>query len=159
MFDELAPSLLKAFNWLVRKREILPPWREAIISVISKEGKDKSECGNYRPISVLNVDYKLFTSILARRLENILPDLINLDQTGFICQRQASDNIRRTLHVLSHVSNHKVEAALMSLDLEKAFDSLRWNFLYKVLTKFRFTEIIKTLYDKPCARIKINGDL
>lgn len=163
MFDQLAPSLLKAFNWVVQKREILPSWREAIISVISKEGKDKSECGNYRPISVLNVDYKLFTSILARRLENILPDLINLDQTGFICKRQASDNIRRTLHVLRHVSNHKVEAALVSLDAEKAFDSVRWNFLYKVLTKFRFhnnfTEIIKTLYDKPCARIKINGDL
>lgn len=65
MFDHLALTLLKAYSWVVQKREILPSWRKAIISVILKEGKDKLECGNYWPISVLNVDYKLFTSILA----------------------------------------------------------------------------------------------
>lgn len=111
------------------------------------------DCGNYRPISVLNVDYKLFTSILARRLEKVLPEIINLDQTGFICQRQATDNIRRTLHILNFISNNKVEAAMLSLDAEKAFDSVRWSFLYKVLAKFgfhnNFIEIIITLYDRP----------
>lgn len=160
---QLAPTLLRACNWVLQKQEIPPSWREAIISVIPKDGKDKTECKNYRPISVLNVDYKLFTSIIARRIEKILPQLIHLDQTGFIRQRQTQDNIRRTLHIINHITQQKLDSVLVSLDAEKAFDSVRWSFLYKVLTKFGFHNsiiaIFQTLYDKPSARIKINGDL
>lgn len=96
--------------------------REAVISVFPKEGKDRLNCSNYRPIS-LNQDYKLFTSILARRLETFLPDIINLDQTGFIRQRQTRDNIRRTLHIINHINQTDMEAVL-GLDAEKAFDSV-----------------------------------
>lgn len=121
------------------------------------------ECGNYLPVSVLNIDYKLFTSILSRRLELILPELIHKDQTSFIRQRQTQDNIRKTLHVMRQVTQQKLETVIISLDAEKAFDSVRWSFLYKVLSKFGFhTTIIDTfaaLYDKPTAKIKINGDL
>ena len=160
---QLSPLLLNAFNWTIQKGEIPPSWREAIISVIPKEDKDRQECSNYRPVSVLNLDYKLFTSILARRLDKILPDLIHLDQTGFIRQRQTLDNIRRTLHILDQTNKDKTESMIVGLDAEKAFDSVRWTFLYKVMGKFGFQEkfvgIIKNLYDKPTARIKINGDL
>lgn len=134
-----------------------------MISVILKEGKDKLLCTNYRPVSLLNNDYKLFTSILTGRIEQILPILIHIDQTGFAKQRQTQDNVRKTLHVMRHVSQHKLEALILSLDAEKAFDLVRWSFLYKVLSKFGFhPKIINTfaaLYNKPTARIKINGDL
>lgn len=73
------------------------------------------------------------------------------------------DNIRKTFHILNHVIQNKIETALLSLDAEKAFDSVRWSFLYKVLHKFGFhqslIEVIAALYEKPSARIKINGDL
>ena len=134
-----------------------------MISVIHKEGKDKLECGSYRPISVLNVDYKLYTTILAKRLENILPQLVHNDQTGFITQRQTHDNIRRSLHILNHIQQNNLEAYLISLDAEKAFDSVSWPFLYKVLERFgmhnNFIKGIRTLYAKPSACIKINGYL
>lgn len=134
-----------------------------IISVIPKDRKDKTECGNYRPISVLNVDYKLFTSILSKRIENILPELVHLDQTGFIRQRPTQDSVRRTLHIIRHITQHNIESAILSLDAEKAFDSVKWSFLYKVLAKFGFHRSIidtfRTLYERPSARIKINGDL
>ncbi len=71
-------------------------WKEAVISLIPKEGKDQLDCGNYQPISVLNQDYKIFTYIMAKRIENILPQIKSLDQTGFIRQRQTQDSIRRT---------------------------------------------------------------
>ncbi|XP_072114005.1 3-hydroxy-3-methylglutaryl-CoA reductase a isoform X1 [Mobula birostris] len=160
---QLAPLLFNTFNWILQRGETPPSWREAIISVIPKEGKDKLECGNYWPISVLNLDYKLFTSILARRLEKLLPCLIHLDQTGFIQQRQTQDNIRRTLHILEQVNKNKTETVVVGLDAEKAFDSVSWAFLYRVLGRFGFQEkfikVIQTLYDSPTAGIKINGDL
>jgi len=159
----LIPLLHKTFNWILKGGAIPDSWREAIISVIAKEGKDKTNCSNYRPISVLNIDYRLFTAILARRFENILPDIISLDQTGFIKNRQTQDNIRRTLHIMQHINDKKIEALIMGMDAEKAFDSVRWDFLFRVMKRFNFhercIETIRAMYTGPIARIKVNGSL
>lgn len=87
---------------------------------------------------VLNQDYKIFTHILAKRIEGLLVKIICLDQTGFIRQRQTQDNIRRTLHVISHITKCNLEAVLVGLDAEKAFDCVNWSFLYRVLDAFGF---------------------
>lgn len=156
LFRESLISVLgKTFNWVLKKGEIPYSWQEAIISVMPKEGKDELDCSSYRPISVLNQDYRLFTAILARRIEKLLPSIIQLDQT--------QDNIRRALYVLQHIKENHTEAMVMGMDAEKAFDSVRWDFLYSVLEKFNFHDIIirtiKALYTDPTARIKINGSL
>ncbi len=109
------------------------------------------------------MDYKLFTSIITKRLECFLPDLIHEDQTGFIKGRQTQDNIRRTLHVIEYANKHNLNAALISLDAEKAFDRVNWLFLYKVLERMgfnvQFIKCLQSLNCDPSARIKINGHL
>lgn len=161
--SDLIPVLLPTLNWALEKSQIPPSWNEAIISAIPKEGKDKTKCASYRPISVLNLDYKMFTSIMARRFETLMTHLIHNDQTGFIHQRQTQDNIRRTLHILDHIIKNKMEAIVVSIDAEKAFDSVSWTFLYRVLHRFNFhnriINTIQTLYDNPTARVKVNGYL
>ena len=78
-----------------------------------------------------------------------------------ICQTQ--DNIRRTLQIISHIQKNKTAAMVISIDAEKAFDSVNCSFLYRVLHRFGLHEtIIKTiqaLYNKPTARVKVNGGL
>lgn len=160
---ELIPILVRTFNWVLKNAIAPPSWKDAVISIIPKEGKDKLECGSYRPLSILNVDYRLFTSIMSRRMEEFLPNLINQDQSGFIRQRQTQDNIRRTLQVMNYIKKNKLKSMILSLDAEKAFDSVNWTYLYKVLHKFGFHKdiirSIQALYDTPTAKIKINGYL
>uniref|UniRef100_A0A3P9MWT0 Reverse transcriptase domain-containing protein n=1 Tax=Poecilia reticulata TaxID=8081 RepID=A0A3P9MWT0_POERE len=155
-------NLLKnTLNWVLKEGETPRSWREAFIAVIPKEGKDQLDCANYRPVSVLNLDYRLFTAVMARRLEVILPDIIDLDQTGFIKKRQTTDDIRRTLLVMQKIIKTRTEAVILGLDAEKAFDFDRWNFLYKVIEQFGFNKTfiktIQALYCQPTARVKING--
>ncbi len=92
-----------------------------------------------------------------------MPKLIHNDQTGFIRQHRTQDNIRKTLHIMNHIQKNYIEAIVISIDAEKAFDSVNWLFLYRVLHRFGLNNtIIKTiqsLYNNPTARIKINGYL
>lgn len=159
----IIPVLKECFNYVLQGGETPLSWRQAVISVIPKTGKDKTECSSYRPISVLNMDYRLFASILAKHMENIIPDLIDTDQTGFVQNRQSHDNVRRALHLIDHMTNSNIESIAISLDAEKAFDSVRWEYLYLVLRRFGFDNqvvgCLKSLYCSPAARIKINGNL
>ncbi len=85
------------------------------------------------------------------------------DQTGFLKTRQTQDNVRRALHLMEHMSKNKDKSIVLSLDAEKAFDSVSWEYLYLTLQRFGFDikviTILKNLYHSPSARIKINGSL
>ena len=163
MKDHLLPLLESSFNYILKGGSLPPSWREAFISVIPKEGKDRADCKGYRPISVLNSDYKLYATILAKRMEPVMPLLIDEDQTGFIKNRQTQDNIRRALHTIGQINKDQISAIMLSLDAEKAFDSVGWEFLYLVMKRFNFSKdfihCIQALYTSPTARIKVNGSL
>lgn len=78
-----------------------------------------------RPIALLDVDRKLLVKILARRLEGILPDMISMDQTGFILGCNSCHNVRRLLNLIQHGTKSKTHSLLISLDAEKAFDRIK----------------------------------
>lgn len=163
MRDHLLPLLECSLNYILKGGSLPPSWREAFISLIPKEGKDRLDCKGYRPISVLNTDYKLYATILTKRMEFVMPFLIDEDQTGFIKNRQTQDNIRRALHTIERISEDQISTIILSLDAEKAFDSVGWEFLYLVMKRFSFSKdfirCIQALYSSPTARIKVNGSL
>ena len=64
--NELKPIMIETFNEILREGKIPPSWREAVITVLPKEGKDVEYCENYRPISLLNCDIKYIQPLLRR---------------------------------------------------------------------------------------------
>lgn len=136
---------------------------EAIIITIPKPGKDTTSPANYRPISLLNSNIKIYAKILASSLLEITPYLIRLDQVGFVKGRQAPDGTRRMINLIQQVENSGVPSLLLALDAEKAFDRVYWGYLSATLMKFRFTGFIHlaimSLYTKPSAKVFTSGNL
>lgn len=133
-FNEiLAAPFLKTFNSLDNTNSDHSKLLEAHISVILKPGKDPTQVQNYRPISLLNVDVKIFAKILANRLLTFIPSLIDLDQVGFVPGREARDNTLKAINIYHILSSTPQTGLLLSLDAEKAFDRLAWDYLEAVL--------------------------
>lgn len=130
------------------------------MSLLLKPNKDPLDCSSYRPISLLNVDFKILSKTLAIRLEQQLPSLIAPDQTGFIKGRLGLFNLRRFFNILNTPSTSTPEIAL-SLDTEKAFDRVEWDYLFYTLNKFgfgpKFISWIRLLYSSPLARVRTNS--
>lgn len=128
--------------------------------IIPKPGKDPTTVSNYRPISLLNVDVKIYAKIVAQRLTGVITDIVHPDQVGFMKGRQAPDATRRLIHLVKRLEIAKTPALLMSLDAEKAFDRVHWQFLRATLRKFGFTgwihSAIMSFYSKPTAQVSVS---
>lgn len=159
----LVPHLCSTFNYVMTGGSIPAENMQATIVTLPKPGKSPDIPANFRPISLLNSDLKLYAKVLARRLFTVLPSLINKDQVGFIKGRQAPDGTRRLLNIISSVELSKTPTLLLSLDAEKAFDRIYWGFIFKTLDKFGFAgniySAMTALYTVPSARVLANGIL
>uniref|UniRef100_A0A6I8Q4E7 Reverse transcriptase domain-containing protein n=1 Tax=Xenopus tropicalis TaxID=8364 RepID=A0A6I8Q4E7_XENTR len=111
-----------------------------------------------KPFSIMNIDLKLMSKILAERLNSFLPILIDRDQVGFVPKRQAADNIRRALTFIHMIQEKSIPGSLLSIDLSKAFDSVSWPYLHYIMEKWgfkpKFRHTIKALYNHPTAYVK-----
>lgn len=98
-WTDLKPISMPMINTFNHNKILPQTISLANITVLHKTGKDPQECSSYRPISLLDRDYKIISKVLAQRLETIMPKLINPDQSGFIKGRYSTDNIRGLLNI------------------------------------------------------------
>ena len=92
---------------------------------------------------MLNVDCKIATKEIAKRIEPLLPNLVHTDQTGFIKGRYIGKNIRLIIEIMAHMKSESIPGILVSLDFRKAFVSVEWSFMMKALDIFNFGTSIK----------------
>jgi hypothetical protein len=119
------------------KNGVLPDsMHTARIRMLLKKDKGLLSCSSFRPISLMDFDYKIIAKLLTKRLNTLLLKIIKADQTGFNRDRYSSDNIRRLFNIIDKVNAQKTPVMLASLDAEKAFDRMEWSFLFSVLEKF-----------------------
>lgn len=151
LFEIISPHILNSFNHAIEHGSLHRDQNTALISLLLKKGKDPHLCNSFRPISLISTDAKLYAKILTKRLETVADDLIHYDQTGFVCGRLASDNIRRLLNIIDISSSLEEPCAVFSLDATMAFDRVSWPYLWSVLEQFgfgkQFMHMIKVLYN------------
>ena len=112
--------------------------KQGVITCIPKGNKDKAFLKNWRPISLLNVAYKMASASIAFRLKNVLTTIFNEDQTGFLPGRLMANNIRLLYDILFYTEKHQIPGLLLLIDFAAAFDTVSWSFMSKVLEFFNF---------------------
>ncbi|GJW53199.1 RNA-directed DNA polymerase, eukaryota [Tanacetum coccineum] len=122
---------------------------------------DANMVKDFRPISLIGSLYKIIAKILANRLVGVLGDLVNEVQSAFVADRQILDGPFILDEVLQWCRRKKKHALIFKVDFEKAFDSVRWDFVDDVLNKFGFGERWRT-WIQSCLRssrgsILVNG--
>ena len=149
-WNEIHGIIFQVIQEAVKNKSFSASAARGVITLIEKEGKDPLYVENWRPLSLLNVDVKIFSKILATRLEKVLPQIICNDQTGFMKNRSIHDNLFDLMSMIEYCNSNQIQAMLVSYDFTKAFDLTDREILYKVMRRMNFPETyidyIKTLY-------------
>ena len=160
-WKKLGGFVLRSLNEGFRKGELSNTQKEAVIICIPKTDKERDKIKNLRPISLLNIVYKIGSSSIANRIKTVLPEIINEDQTGFMKNRCINDNIRLIYDIISFLNSTDKPGMILCLDFEKAFDSVDWGFLSKVLLAFGFKrdilKWIETFNTNIRSTVSVNG--
>ena len=136
-----------SFNYAFQTGSLSISQKRGIISPIPKKNKDKTLLENLRPISLLNSDYKILTKSIAKRLETVLPKIINPDQTGYIKGCFIGENVRLIQDMMFHTKLEEKPGIALFLDFRKAFDTIGWNYIKTALQMFNFGPDVRNWFD------------
>lgn len=94
--------------------------RAGILTLVPKKGKDRTSLSNWRPITLLNADFEIYSKSLANRIQLCIKDVVQTDQTGFIRGRTIGSNIMNTQAVIDQVNTSQSTGLLLAIDYTKA---------------------------------------
>ena len=124
---------------------------------------DANTIKNFRPICLLNVDYKGITKVLTNRFTPVAPKLIGGNQTGFIKGRNILEGVLILHEVVHELRTKGKRGLILKIDFEKAYDKVNWNFLLQSLRMKGFSskwiEWIKSFISGGSVAININDEV
>ena len=165
-------NMTNLFNEIILNEEMTKSQCLAAIKLIPKTANPQ-KLSDFRPISLLCTDYKILSGVMAERLKPLLPKVIHESQKGGVPERSLFSSLSLVRDItarigeLNRVSNandlvglSKVNAALVAIDFEKAYDLVQREFLWEIMQKMGFSRkfigILKGLY-KSCKLKIIHG--
>ena len=158
---ELTPVLAELYNNMFLDQNLTESMKIGIISLIFKNKGTTADLKNWRPISLLNIDYKILTKILASRLKLISNEILNPFQSSGPKGRNILNNALNLKNIIHYIQQNNLNAALISFDNEKAFDRIEHNFIREVLEKYgfhkNFIKWFNILYSGIRSKVMVNG--
>ena len=154
----LEDEITELMNNIMLSGELPKSQKEATLKLLFKKG-DHRHLKNWRPVSLLNVDYKILSKIMTFRLSEYMEKITPIEQKCGVKGRQMRDIIRN-IDVICEEMNEK-GGYLMLLDQQKAFDRVNHTYMLAVLQKMgingRFLGLIKAMYNDISSRVEVNG--
>ncbi len=138
IFGSLFNCLNIIYEECIFQGDMTATMKRGVISLISKPDKDLLVIDNWRPISLLTLDYKILPSVYAKRLSYGLGNIISESQSGFMKGRHISNNIRLVLDLLDYQDLIHSDGLILFLDFHKAFDTIEHKFIFRTLELFGF---------------------
>ena len=155
--------LYKVLNAVYDEGILSRSMRSGVISLIFKKKGDRRGIKNYRPISLLQVDYKILAKVMANRFKQVLCKIVSKCQSCCIPGRDIADTIANIRDVLDLIESEELEGYLLKMDQEKAFDKVGHTYLREVLKKYgfgdRFVNWVGIFYTDIQSSVKSNGFL
>ncbi|KAL6345965.1 hypothetical protein AAG906_025245 [Vitis piasezkii] len=136
-WDFVKEEIMDLFKEFFVQKSFAKSLNTTFLVLIPKKG-GAEDLGEFRPISLLGGLYKLVAKVLANRLKKVLGKVVSMDQNAFVRGRQILDASLIANEVVDFWYKRKEKGLICKLDIEKAYDSINWNFLMKVLQKMGF---------------------
>ena len=158
----IGPDLFDVFKFSTENGALPKSCTRSIITLLPKTG-NLGLIKNWRPVSLLCTDYKIFTKVLSNRLRRTLEQIIHPNQTYTVPTRTIYNNISLLRDTINVANTNNLPLGIVSLDQEKAFDRVDHQWLFRTLSAFGFGENfishIKLMYKTPECLLKINHEL
>ncbi|KAK6167008.1 hypothetical protein SNE40_021121 [Patella caerulea] len=162
-WDTLGPLYQHVINYIYANGIMSRSMRKGMLTLIFKEKGDRRNLKNYRPISLLNTDYKILSKCLSTRLRKVIHTIISPEQTCSIPGRNILHTVASIRDLIDYTDDEDIEGFILKLDAEKAFDRVSHIYLFHVLKCFGFGDSfikwIKILYSDISSTVKCNGHL
>jgi hypothetical protein len=160
-WDIVSKEVINAVLEFFTTSWILPGYNSNIIALLPKT-PEASSIDQYRPIAMANFKFKVISKIMADRLASIMPTIVSEEQKGFIHERNIKDCLCIASEAANLLHNKSYGGNLaLKIDITKAFDTLDWKFLLKVLKQFGFNEVfcnwINVILQSTYLSVSING--
>lgn len=161
--DILAPILWKLYRNMEERGKMPESMGLGIITILYKNKGSPLKLENYRPLSLLNSDYKILTKVLANRIKKVVGGIISPTQVYSIIGRDITDSICTIRDVVESMAKDGEGGLILSMDLNKAFDRVEHSFMEQTMRRFGFGERIlkwiRLIYKNAKSCVKINGVL
>ena len=162
-FHLFGDVLCKIINLAYEDGELSETQKLSYITLICKDETRSEEMKCYRPISLLNIDYKIISKIITIRLGKVLPKIIGIDQTCSVKGRSIFDNLHLIRNIIDYVHQKNLAASFICLDQEKAFDRVSRSYMFDALTAFgfnsNFIKWVKLLYNDISSSVIVNNHI
>ena len=149
-----------AIKWFFQHGSIPKGGNSSFITLIPKI-PNANMVKDFRPISLIGSLYKIIAKVLANRLVLVLDDIVNEIQSAFVSDRQILDGPFILNEIVQWCKSRKKQSMIFKVDFEKAYDSVRWDFIVDMLRRFGFGEKwcmwIKSCLHSSRGSVLING--